>query len=836
MPAVLQGLLAAAFWTACCAQVAFNTPFQIVRPTANHTSLIPVAEGLAQLAQHHGTISILSVVGPYHSGKSFLLNALLENTKVFSIGRKTDPETMGLWLCRTELKATDGSEVWLLDSEGFFGPGIEESYDAKIFTIATLLGAHLVYNSVKIIDQQAVNLLEMLARRAQLFRTRSSAEAAGVKVPEFLSVRSFPPLTWVVEDFVQELPSSLWYGSAEEAANAWLNSYLGKANASSSDDAHFLRQLYSDLSVRTLFLPATTKENLQDLSSMGWGQLTKEFREEVGMLRRHVLSKLEARKFEGVSMTGQKLERAIRFIVQALQRGVFHELPSMWATWSQQVAQMSLQDAETWFANLLTNIDIAEEPVPVSQFNEEVEEARRRAVQFYRELLRDFQVNPDLTEVSKRMAAHFQTKLVGYHERIYRWVGDLIAVAKDKVGKHLMAIELPVDPDQLKQQGDKVSKQTSAGFAEKLNKFSQRGASVKLGKQALMPIFNQEPVTTLSNDLRTLVSTRELENDREILHFFKKAVAAADEAVEGELKANSNKLMGKARLKELKGLVDLRCWQAFDEQLSKYAWLKFSSHYKTHKAMVQTDTFETKFARFTSANDQRLSEHFRGTLERCIQSYKTRKGNLAMPASESEIDADHRQLANTIREMLEEQQGRELVDTDPYKSALQSLNSVMEEGYQHIRQKNVELWKVHSDEATRCALRENQAVERRCKMWCLFNKIPQVHKTTSRKHLMGCFSRSGFGSRMSPAMQEQVFENWYNKDLAQDAASVWTNFYIMSGLVGGFMVLLFFQCSRSGAPPPPPPMMQPPPPPMAPSGYSWWGGRKSPNYSNYPGR
>merc|ERR1719281_303567 len=105
----------------------------------------------------------------------------------------------------------DGAEVWLMDSEGFFGPRVDEAYDAKIFTIATLVGAHLVYNTVKIIDQQAVSLLEMLARRAQLFRTRSSVEVpAGSSsvegIPDFLSTRSFPPLTWVVEDFVQELP------------------------------------------------------------------------------------------------------------------------------------------------------------------------------------------------------------------------------------------------------------------------------------------------------------------------------------------------------------------------------------------------------------------------------------------------------------------------------------------------------------------------------------------------------------------------------------------------------------------------------------------------------
>ncbi len=41
-----------------------------------------VMEGLRELSGHHDAISILAVVGPYHSGKSFLLNALVGRPNV----------------------------------------------------------------------------------------------------------------------------------------------------------------------------------------------------------------------------------------------------------------------------------------------------------------------------------------------------------------------------------------------------------------------------------------------------------------------------------------------------------------------------------------------------------------------------------------------------------------------------------------------------------------------------------------------------------------------------------------------------------------------------------
>jgi hypothetical protein len=46
-------------------------------PTKDHTKLVLQEEGLAALSNINGPISIVAVIGPYRSGKSFLLNQLL---------------------------------------------------------------------------------------------------------------------------------------------------------------------------------------------------------------------------------------------------------------------------------------------------------------------------------------------------------------------------------------------------------------------------------------------------------------------------------------------------------------------------------------------------------------------------------------------------------------------------------------------------------------------------------------------------------------------------------------------------------------------------------------
>ena len=259
-----------------------------------------------------------------------------------------------------------------------------------------------------------------------------------------------------------------------------------------------------------------------------------------------------------------------------------------------------------------------------------MEEARTRSVQFYMELLRDFDVSPDIPELRKRMAVHFQHKLLLYHERVQRWTNEAIVKAKEGFGRSLAERELPFDPDLFRKTGEEGIRKTVADFSTRLQVFAARGQNPVHGKAASMPAFAQDPASQLSVDLHTMLGARELENEREILQHFKAAVASADEAVDRELKLVGNKLLGKSQLKDLQSIVQSRCWQAFDDKLAGHKWMKLLSHHKTHKALVQTETYEHRMARFTAANDQRLSAHFRAALERCVSSYKTR--NLAVRA------------------------------------------------------------------------------------------------------------------------------------------------------------------------------------------------------------
>ena len=93
---------------------------------------------------------------PNCSGKSFLLNVLLNSTLGFPVGTRPDPETHGIWiriLPAGAIRSSDGSRVVLMDTEGLFGDGTTRLYDAKVFAIATLLSSHLIYNTLRTLGE-----------------------------------------------------------------------------------------------------------------------------------------------------------------------------------------------------------------------------------------------------------------------------------------------------------------------------------------------------------------------------------------------------------------------------------------------------------------------------------------------------------------------------------------------------------------------------------------------------------------------------------------------------------------------------------------------------------
>lgn len=379
-------------------------PIQLLRPSADHSKLEVNEEGLTLLERVQTPCHVVGVSGPMHSGKSLLLNALLglpgDLGESFKVGDTVESTTMGMWTFGAPVSSDDVS-VLVLDTEGMGSSDANSNYDAQLFAVTALASSHMLYNSVGIIDQAAVEALELVVRRSNLFHAKvatasgahgggsSSAAAAAIAAgasaegpttaieaavhadagTSLTEVRSegkndapdgattMPPMTWVVEGFFQDLQG--------ESPTDWLGRLI--ASAHNEDGGRSIADLFPDVEAHTLFLPATELRQLQHLGQLSARERTAQYEEGVAALRRRLWSKLAAS--ERPARTGRELAALLRILVSAVNEGLLADVPSMWELYLRDALQQHRDAASDWFAasmrrTLMDNV----KPVPAATF------------------------------------------------------------------------------------------------------------------------------------------------------------------------------------------------------------------------------------------------------------------------------------------------------------------------------------------------------------------------------------------------------------------------------------------------------------------------------------
>uniref|UniRef100_A0A8C3WW44 GB1/RHD3-type G domain-containing protein n=1 Tax=Catagonus wagneri TaxID=51154 RepID=A0A8C3WW44_9CETA len=106
-------------------------------------------------------VVVVAIVGPYRTGKSYLMNRLAGKNKGFSLGSTVQSHTKGIWMwCVPHPRKQDHTLV-LLDTEGLGDVEKGDSQnDCWLFALAVLLSSTLVYNSMGTINQQAMDQLQ----------------------------------------------------------------------------------------------------------------------------------------------------------------------------------------------------------------------------------------------------------------------------------------------------------------------------------------------------------------------------------------------------------------------------------------------------------------------------------------------------------------------------------------------------------------------------------------------------------------------------------------------------------------------------------------------------
>ncbi|XP_053376380.1 guanylate-binding protein 1-like isoform X2 [Mercenaria mercenaria] len=174
----------------------FRRPLCLISADASNVLKLEMGT-IEQIEKIDWPLVIVSVVGLYRTGKSYLMNRLAESTKGFALGDTIESTTKGIWVWCKIHPEMQNTVLLLLDTEGLgdVDKG-DPSHDNKIFTLATLLCNCLVYNMKGAFDQDAVNKLTFVTEMAKNIRYRGESsednKTLNLILPDFvLCVRDF---------------------------------------------------------------------------------------------------------------------------------------------------------------------------------------------------------------------------------------------------------------------------------------------------------------------------------------------------------------------------------------------------------------------------------------------------------------------------------------------------------------------------------------------------------------------------------------------------------------------------------------------------------------------
>ena len=288
-------------------------------------------------------IIIVSVIGKARTGKSYLMNLLLDligKEEGFQVASTLQSCTKGIWLWGTPKKSLNGNaKIIFLDSEGT--SSIDKStktYDSRIFALVVLISSLFLYNTYSNIDEHGINELSIAAHLSNAITTNSNIDK------DDLLTELSPKFIWIIRDFTLEKihPETGEEISSKEYLELCLrNKRCGKG----ANDNNIIRQniikFFPERDCVTLIRPVDSEEDLKRLNKIPYNNLKPEFKMEFKTLKDKIFKEALPKKLNGKKLTGPALATLIEEFVKVINSG---KIPNINNTWD-SIIEKDVSDA-----------------------------------------------------------------------------------------------------------------------------------------------------------------------------------------------------------------------------------------------------------------------------------------------------------------------------------------------------------------------------------------------------------------------------------------------------------------------------------------------------------
>ncbi|CAI2380294.1 unnamed protein product [Moneuplotes crassus] len=307
-------------------------------------------KAIEYLSRFKQKIGLIAICGKYRTGKSFLLNKLMQfpgekcpqemeeiiespSSAGFEVGPTINPCTKGLWILKKPIYVKDPENqsnlmpVFIIDTEGLEAIDEDKSHDTKIFVLALLICSLLIFNSRGTIDENALTTLSLVANLAESIKY----SAHGSNDDDL--VNQFPSFLWVLRDFSLRMVSETGDPITTKTylENSLSETKGGNEAARSKNRIRMaIKHYFRERDCHTLIRPTEEEKKLQALNDTDDSELREDFLNQLSRLKEKVFRKVKPKKINGEYLNGPMIIELAKAYVDSFNRGGVPTIESAW--------------------------------------------------------------------------------------------------------------------------------------------------------------------------------------------------------------------------------------------------------------------------------------------------------------------------------------------------------------------------------------------------------------------------------------------------------------------------------------------------------------------------
>ena len=342
-----------------------NKPIEFIKISSSGKCTI-TEEAIEMLSKIESNLAVISIAGIYRSGKSYLLNRLLGRQDGFEIGPNISSCTKGIWIWGDTIKLNNkNTEVLIIDTEGLASAFEDrnENIDIIIFCLSVLLSSLFIYNSMKNIDESAIESLALVLNFAKKIQSKFNS------LNDYAN--NFPSFLWVLRDFALELIDEK---GKEISTKQYMENALKEENINNISNNEYNKNILEEINKKneirkiiklffkerdcyTLIRPVHDEKKLKIIDQIPQEQLRPEFLSQMNLLVQKIFDNIRPKNINGGYMNGPMFLNLAKMYINSLNSD---ELPNINTSWK-IVIDSQLKSAYNtgleYYINEMNNLD-----------------------------------------------------------------------------------------------------------------------------------------------------------------------------------------------------------------------------------------------------------------------------------------------------------------------------------------------------------------------------------------------------------------------------------------------------------------------------------------------